>query len=193
MLSDEHNIHVSWPGRHLTHEYLLKIFRYDPESGHLTWRIRRIGVKPFSRAGGVSGGRRLIQLDGRTYLESHVIWFYMTAKWPPLGRYVDHKDGNAQNNQWSNLRLATKRQKSQKRGPRRGGTSQYIGVSWHGRDQKWRAQIRVGGRNILLGNFDDEIEAAKARDKAARKYFKQFASLNFPGPMERQENRDHPP
>ena len=40
--------------------------------------------------------------------------------------------------------------------------------------------VRVNGKWTYLGSFNSEIEAAKAYDKAAKKYFKEFAVLNFP-------------
>ena len=40
--------------------------------------------------------------------------------------------------------------------------------------------ICVAGEKIFLGRFKDEIEAAKAYDKAAKKYYGQYTSLNFP-------------
>jgi hypothetical protein len=37
----------------------------------------------------------------------------------------------------------------------------------------------VDHKNIYLGMFSDEIEAAKAYDTAARLYFDEFACTNF--------------
>jgi AP2-like factor (ANT lineage) len=40
-------------------------------------------------------------------------------------------------------------------------------------------RIWVNRKRIYIGSFEDQIEAAKAYDKAAIKYYGEFANLNF--------------
>lgn len=94
---------------------------------------------------------------------------------------VDHKNGDGLNNLRRNLRPATRCQNQQGFQSKRAGTSsKYRGVHWHKSAQKWYAGIRVSGKQLFLGLFQSEADAARAYDNAARKYFGEFASPNFP-------------
>ena len=50
---------------------------------------------------------------------------------------------------------------------RMSGTSAYRGVSWHTQTSRWKAQIKVAGKDVNLGRHKDELEAARAYDRAA--------------------------
>lgn len=93
---------------------------------------------------------------------------------------VDHIDHNGLYNQKKNLRLATFTQNCQNQRRISHKTSRYKGVHWHRRLKKWAAQITCDKKTYHLGYFTEEIDAAKAYDRAARKYHGAFASLNFP-------------
>ncbi len=99
---------------------------------------------------------------------------------PPKGMFVDHIDGNRGNNRRANLRICTPEQNNRNARPIRNSSSRFKGVHWDKKSRKWVAMIRSGGKQIFLGAFDDEIEAAKAYDRKARELFGEFAYLNFP-------------
>jgi hypothetical protein len=48
------------------------------------------------------------------------------------------------------------------------GSSNYRGVSWNKRRQKWEAQIRIAGKPKGLGYFHLEEDAASAYDREAK-------------------------
>ena len=94
---------------------------------------------------------------------------------PPAGLTVDHINNNGLDNQRTNLRAATLTQQNRNVLPKK--NRKYKGV--YTNRTKWRAQIRLNKQSIWLGAFDDEKDAAKAYDEAAKKYFGAFARLNF--------------
>lgn len=100
---------------------------------------------------------------------------------------VDHIDHNGLYNRKRNLRLCTFAEncrnlkgRSIQYGRNKRKSSKYKGVHWHKKSQKWAAAITFNNKTHHLGYFIDEIEAAKAYDRAAKKYHGDFASLNFP-------------
>jgi hypothetical protein len=99
---------------------------------------------------------------------------------PPEGMVVDHINHFGLNNRRSNLRNCTPAQNTQNCRPRTDGKSRFIGVFPN--RGKWRAAITYQGDKHYLGLFDDEIEAAKARDRKAIELCGPFAQLNFPPP-----------
>lgn len=120
-----------------------------------------------------SGDHISLYLNEKNYILAR---FILNA---PVDLHVDHIDHDLFNNQKANLRLCKQIQNNWNKGKYVNNTSGYKGVFWSKQSNKWKAQIRYCSKFYYLGSFTDKIEAAKAYDEAAKKYFGEFANLNF--------------
>lgn len=97
----------------------------------------------------------------------------------PEGMSTDHINGDGLDNRKSNLRICTHKQNMYNVGARRprNRPGKYVGVEQLP-GGSWRARIRPDKRNIHIGCYITEEEAAEAYNRAAIKYYGSFAKLN---------------
>lgn len=97
----------------------------------------------------------------------------------PDGMLVDHISGNVLDNRRCNLRIVDKRKNAWNMKPNSNTSSKYKGVCWDASRSKWRANIKLNGKQTFLGRFLTEDEAAITYNEAAKIHFGEYARLNI--------------
>ena len=95
---------------------------------------------------------------------------------------IDHKNLDSLDNRKNNLRICTRAENIHNAEVRKNCKSGLKGVSLASetrRKKKWRARVRVNGKEKVIGYFFTKEEAGEAFDKEAKKYHGEFARLNF--------------
>lgn len=169
---------------------LHRLFICDPEAGKLIWRERPnwmfapnnfsgkretnarrwnkafAGREAFTSTG--THGYRNGSIFATWHLAHRIIWAMTNGRWPEED--IDHIDGNRTNNAISNLRSVSRHENTKNLSRRLSNTSGVPGVTWNKRAKKWRASIKVAGKFIYLGYFDDLETAAEIRKAAETRH-----------------------
>ena len=96
---------------------------------------------------------------------------------------VDHINHDALDNRRLNLRVCTRAQNllnQRRKTLKNKTTSKYKGVTFRGDSNMWRVGISYNYKRTWVGQYDNEIDAAKAYDKKAKELHGDYACLNFP-------------
>jgi len=122
-----------------------------PLMSRYTWRVTRHGAMRYVTSGTSCKGKKLHMALHRMVIGAKV------------GEVVDHVNGDTFDNRRENLRIVTVTENNQNvRRARVTSKSGVLGVNWHKRTKKWRAQIRLNKASIHIGYFDDINEASAA-------------------------------
>jgi hypothetical protein len=135
----------------------LSKFKWYAHKGTTTFYARRSSPRDP-----VTGRRKTIKMHA-----------FLTG-WPK----TDHINHCGLDNQRVNLRPCTQQQNQMGQQKQAGCSSQHKGVTWHARDKRWQAYIRLNKKRIHLGYFACELDAARAYDAAAIRLFGDRAYIN---------------
>lgn len=149
---------------------LVRIFRYDPESGILYNRIRRGTTAPAGVQTGTkgAGGYLVVRVNRVLYKVHRIIWLMVYGKEPDGD--IDHIDGCPSNNRIINLRCVSASTNLKNARIRTDNSTGIVGVSWSTGRGKWAVSIRSSGVDITLGRHSCFLDACAARKSAELKY-----------------------
>lgn len=164
------------PARLPSQDVLLRLLRYEAETGKLFWRdrppemfsrekdwvgwqTRYAGCEAFTTP---SKGYWQGSLCKKTVAAHRVAWKMATGEEPWM---LDHINGNRADNRLINLRVASPLDNARNAARYRCNESGIAGVRWHSTRRKWQAYIRSGSLQHL-GYFSTLEDAAAARKAA---------------------------
>lgn len=158
----------------ITYTELVEVLEYCPDSGSFTWKVDK-GSRALkgTTAGTVTpDGYVSIRVTHNIYRAHRLAWLYCFKEWPE--NYIDHINGNRQDNRLDNLREATKVQNSYNTKAHKDNTSGAKGVYYNKANGNYRAQIRYNGKTMSLGSFKTVDEASSAYNKKALELHGEF-------------------
>lgn len=152
---------------------------FNQDTGVFRWIKKPNGRGHPYKVGDIAGGQmingyRVISFKGLREYAHRLAYWWVFAEMPER---IDHINGDRLDNRIENLRPVTALQNSQN--SKGLSHKNYKGACYRENKRKWQSCIQVERKFKHLGYYETEIEAAKAYDHAASKYFGDYARLNF--------------
>jgi hypothetical protein len=167
-------------------EFLEHTFEVDPSSpSGLRWkkpRSKRVGVGSIAGTLNTKGYWVVTLKFEKCYkFLVHRIIYALLNKEDPGVLSIDHSENISSEN--IKLRKTTHKQNHANRRPDshykgKPTSSQYKGVRWDKRKNKWMAVIKIDGKARFIGYFCNEHDAAEAYNYAAQLAWGEYAYLN---------------
>ncbi len=169
-------MHSEYPAP-LTLELIQRFLSYDPETGHLRWKIGTGRIKAGYIAGTIdpSGYIRVAVAGNRMW--AHRTCFALGHNMWPLTFDIDHKNGNPEDNRLANLRPANQSENIRNTGIWKNSSTGHKGVYRIKAVKSYEAYgagITVNYKRIHLGSFRSKEEASAAYENAAKLLFGKF-------------------
>lgn len=168
--------------------WIKALFDYDQATGALRWAVnagRHGRIKAGTEAGSVHTDQdgyksRYVNIQGKLYKASHIIWAWMTGDWPK--QTIDHQNLDSLDERWCNLREADGSQQKQNNRKRKDSKTGYKCVTYYAdpryKDGKfYRWQVVVNGKRIKSSvRYATAIEAYNAYCARLPEFHGEFAN-----------------
>ena len=142
-------------------DYILKNFDYDSSTGIL---LRVLTGGQRSKSGTSCNGYLRSGVDGLLTYNHRISWAHYYRDQPP--EFIDHIDGDRENNRIDNLRACTLSENQMNRKVNSNSTTGYTGVTFMKNKGRFKATIYRNNKPTYLGLYDTAKEASKAYQKA---------------------------
>ncbi len=136
-------------------ERLNELLSYDPETGTLVWAVARGRSAKGTEAYTVrKDGKLKTQVDGGLFSTTRVVYTLVTGI-DPKEATIHCINGDLSDLRWDNLMLETTSNAVSSTGVTDKERLNY--------DTKYRARVKIGGKETVIGDFDTEEEAESAK------------------------------
>ena len=153
----------------LAHQY----FQY--KDGNLYWKIKKSNTTNIGdKVGCIDTKGYCVHKINRKIYKVHRTIFLMHYGYLP--KYIDHIDGNPQNNCIENLRETNFSKNAFNRNKPRTNTSGVKNIFWRPKDKKWQVGLVLKGKFKSFGVYADIELAELVAIEARNKYHGEFAN-----------------
>lgn len=153
------------PSRTIDLEIARKTVEYDPETGNFKRLDGRLKCET------TASKYKTIMVRSVRVASHRLAWAMYYGNWP--NEFIDHIDGDRQNNKIENLRECTSSENYQNRKLCKFNKYGMTGVSFSKAARKYVAQIQVDKKKIHIGVYETPEEAGEAY-KAAKAVYHKF-------------------